>query len=425
MPPKPNPKDFIFSSKTGETLLKQPGAIRGYDFAIENLKNCVVYLLDRSAQITVDECQGCRFYIGPVEGSIFFRDCTDCTVSVCCQQLRTKNCHHVVFNAFVTSDPTIEYSDDLQFGPYNFAYPLLDEHLSAAKLQVEDDHWSQIFDFNREEGVQHWALQNPANFKLEDYRLEEFGGPVNPVPRHQKYGGTITGPIPMGSQQQLGMEDPSGMFAGDIDMSQSAAQGLFLQGQGSDYPPSDPFQDYSQTAAKTDLRSTDPFEQSHTSSSLFAEAPSKQQADPFGESQDPFAAGTGMPVYQPMDAMQEEEDEEIDDDVRQRLAARERVYQAQMQALYEKEEQERAEKADRRQQAAEELRRWKEERGRQIEQRKAYNKQQEESFTQARKGFREGAQWKKVSSMIDYKESSDRADLSRMRQVLLAKKNEA
>jgi hypothetical protein len=425
MKSKPNPKDFIFSSKSGETLLKPPGAIRGYDFAIENLQQCVIYLLDRSAQITVDECQGCRFYIGPVEGSIFFRDCIDCTVSVCCQQLRTKNCHRVVFNAMVTSDPTIEYSDELQFGPYNFAYPKLDEHLAQAKLQVEDDHWSQIFDFNREEGSQHWSLQNPANFKAEEYSLEGFDAPVNPVPRHQKYRGTLTGPIPMGSQQQLGVEDDTGMYIAEIDVSQPPGTGLQLDIQAAYHPSAASedifgFEPVSGPTAKPDLRATDPFAPPHDHISGFS------QAVPAAESNDPFGSRLEPGLYRPVEIEPLDEEEEMDAGVRERLAARERDYQEQMRALYEKDEREKDEKSERRRAAAEELLRWRAERTRQIEQRKLYNRQQEDSFLQARKGFQAGgAQWKKVSSMIDYKESSDRADLGRMRQVLLAKKNEA
>ena len=423
MKTKPNRKDFIFSHKSGETLLKSPGQIRGYDFAIENLKNCIVYLLDRSAQITVDECENCKFYVGPVEGSIFFRDCADCSVSVCCQQLRTKNCHRVVFNAMVTSDPTIEYSDQLQFGPFNFAYPNLDQQLSEAQLAIEDNHWSQIFDFNKEENVQHWSLQDPQNFKQEKYEIEELGPAVNPVPFHKRYGGVLTGPIPLGSQQPMEAEDDSGMISLGIETSQAAAQGLLLK--PGDH---DPFMDYTGPA-----KSTDPFAQSRsadvfgTNSDPFAAQPAGALADPFGDPQ-AFPGARENDQYQAFQEVrsppQEEEDEELTDDIRARLKARELDVQAQMKALYDREESERTEKAERRRQAADELRRWKEERAKQTDQRKQLNRQQEDSFIQARKGFKAGAQWKKVSSMIDYKENSDSKDMSRMRQVLLAKKNE-
>lgn len=406
---KPNPKDFIFSRKSGETLIKKPGEIRGYDFAIENLTNCAVYLLDRTAQITVDECTKCEFFVGPVEGSIFFRDCSDCKVSVSCQQLRTKNCHRIIFNAMVTSDPTIEDSDQLIFGPYNFAYPLFEQHISEAKLNFEDDHWSQIFDFNREEGVQHWAVQDPSQYKRESYPLEGFAEPSNPVPVHQRYGGVLTGPIPLGAQLAMGTADEGGMVPMPIDT--TSAQGLMLKG--------DLFDDYPQ---QRDIRSTDPFAHSQSQDVFESSASGALATDPFASgamAPDPFASGDR---YQQMEEPEEEED--IDEDARARMRARELEVQEQMRALYEKDEAERSEKQARRSQAAEELRRWREERAKQTDQRKLYNRQQEEAFVEARKSFREGTQWKKVSSMIDFKESSERKELGRMRQVLLAKKNE-
>jgi hypothetical protein len=48
---KLNKKDFIFSGKTGEKLVKEHGKINGIDFVIRNLKDCEVYLCDRTAQV--------------------------------------------------------------------------------------------------------------------------------------------------------------------------------------------------------------------------------------------------------------------------------------------------------------------------------------------------------------------------------------
>jgi len=49
MKKKLNKKDFIFDSKSNETLIKNPGQINGIDFVISNLNNCEVYLMDRIA----------------------------------------------------------------------------------------------------------------------------------------------------------------------------------------------------------------------------------------------------------------------------------------------------------------------------------------------------------------------------------------
>ena len=39
----------------------------------------------------VDNCKNTTFVIGPVKGSIFVRDCTDCKVSVACSQFRCRD----------------------------------------------------------------------------------------------------------------------------------------------------------------------------------------------------------------------------------------------------------------------------------------------------------------------------------------------
>ena len=95
-----NRADYKFMSKTGETLVKVPGNIDGKAFVIGMLEDCKVYLFDHSAQVsemlllsseielfyqvTVDKCKNCTFVIGPIKGSIFLRDCENCTVHVAC-----------------------------------------------------------------------------------------------------------------------------------------------------------------------------------------------------------------------------------------------------------------------------------------------------------------------------------------------------
>ena len=114
----------MFKDKEGEVLTKNPGAIDGIQFAIKDLKDCEVYLMDHMAQITIDRCTGCKFYIGPVKASIFVRDCSDCTVTVACQQFRCRDLNNSKIYLFCQNDPVIESSTNLSFGPYNFGYPL-------------------------------------------------------------------------------------------------------------------------------------------------------------------------------------------------------------------------------------------------------------------------------------------------------------
>ena len=118
-----NRKDYIFEKKNDETLIKLPGQIDGKAFSIRYLENCKVYLYDHSAQVTVDQCKNCTFVVGPVKGSIFLRDCSDCEVFVACQQFRSRDLVDSKVYLFAANEPVIESSSGLEFGPYNLGYP--------------------------------------------------------------------------------------------------------------------------------------------------------------------------------------------------------------------------------------------------------------------------------------------------------------
>ena len=115
-------KELIFEKSEGLTLIKHPGIIDGRQFMIRDLKDCTVYLYDHFSQITVDRCEGCKFFIGPVKASIFIRDCKNCEITVACGQFRCRDLYDSTLYLYTTSDTTIESSDNLNVGPYNFVY---------------------------------------------------------------------------------------------------------------------------------------------------------------------------------------------------------------------------------------------------------------------------------------------------------------
>ena len=84
----------------------------------------------------VDKCYNTTFFIGPIKGSIFFRDCENCKITVACSQFRCRDLNKSTVYLFAANDPIIESSSDLTFAPFNLAYPLLDEHAKAANLKT-------------------------------------------------------------------------------------------------------------------------------------------------------------------------------------------------------------------------------------------------------------------------------------------------
>jgi hypothetical protein len=48
---------------------------------------------------------------------------------------------------YVSSEPIIESSSKITFGPYNVAYPLLDKHAEECGFDTSANKWDLIFDF--------------------------------------------------------------------------------------------------------------------------------------------------------------------------------------------------------------------------------------------------------------------------------------
>ena len=91
----------MFVSQNDKVLMKKPGDINGIDFKIKELHGCTVYLFDWTTQIQLDKCTNCKFFIGPIKGSIFMRDCSDCEISVATNQFRCRDLHNTKINMFV------------------------------------------------------------------------------------------------------------------------------------------------------------------------------------------------------------------------------------------------------------------------------------------------------------------------------------
>ena len=107
------------------------------DFMIKDLENCTVMLLDHTAQVTIDRCKNTKFYVGPVKASIFFRDCSDCEITVSCSQFRCRDLMNSKLFLFTPNDPIVESSSGLTISPYNFRYPYLESQAKSADLVGE------------------------------------------------------------------------------------------------------------------------------------------------------------------------------------------------------------------------------------------------------------------------------------------------
>ncbi|KAL7746972.1 hypothetical protein RI367_007684 [Sorochytrium milnesiophthora] len=145
---KPDPKQFLWSKHTDTQLVKTPGELNGNSFAIEECENCDMVVLDHTSQVTIDVVNGSRVFIGPVDGSLFIRDCRNCTFTVLCRQFRMRDCENCTVFLYAATQPIIESSRNLRFGPWGWCtYRAVGEQCTAAKLNVAANAWDKVHDF--------------------------------------------------------------------------------------------------------------------------------------------------------------------------------------------------------------------------------------------------------------------------------------
>eukprot|EP00357_Protocruzia_adherens_P012616 CAMPEP_0115021574 /NCGR_PEP_ID=MMETSP0216-20121206/30979_1 /TAXON_ID=223996 /ORGANISM="Protocruzia adherens, Strain Boccale" /LENGTH=474 /DNA_ID=CAMNT_0002393979 /DNA_START=51 /DNA_END=1475 /DNA_ORIENTATION=+ len=464
-------KDLIFEDKTDETLIKKPGEILGNDFMILNLENCDVYLLDFTAQITIDDCVNCRFLIGPCEGSIFFRDCKNIKVTAACAQFRLRDVTDSDFCLYSTSEPSIETSTNVKFGPFNGGYPHLDEHFRSAKLETTDNKWSQIFDFNKPEEGRNWGLLNISEFQQENYKaIDGMSAPINPVGLPIQYGGSVDEPFIVGAQGQAQDGD---MMSFNIQTDQGNAQDAFQKQEdeaalnafnndqnenaqeeaGFDFAAAntndvagneavehdggfDMFGATATTTTTADVETSNPFGDNQTTDNTGNQftnfggddlgaagtTAANNMDDVFGGA----AGGDAQKLdWQPDDislATSEYDEEEIE-----RVAQRNKEHEERMQRLMQKDEDERAAREEKRAKAREALEQWKNEREEGIQKQNRKNKEEEWNTTQTMNSAKESSNpWEVITMMIDMKESNYKGevDVSRMKEAIIGKKND-
>ena len=167
---------FTFEKKTGQkgpnALIKAPGSVNGEPFDILDLDDCEAAMCGWASQVQVDRCKNSKIMVGPVESSIFVRDCTNCEFTIACRQLRTRDCTGCTFHLISCTDPIIERSTDLTFTPYNGCWYGQRKHFEDAKLDPNDNHWRLIFDFNKN-GKDNYGVPDP-HYKVVEGKPEEW-----------------------------------------------------------------------------------------------------------------------------------------------------------------------------------------------------------------------------------------------------------
>lgn len=136
------------SNKQNELIRLNSSELNGKDVAIENLKQCEIFLQGIPSSLQIKNLSGCILIVGPCSRSILIDQCQHCEFALACQQLRIHTSTECDFYAHITAQPIIEDCHNLRFAPYNVEYKLKNEYIEQSGLNWIKDYWSDVTDFN-------------------------------------------------------------------------------------------------------------------------------------------------------------------------------------------------------------------------------------------------------------------------------------
>ena len=139
---------YTIRGKSNTTLIKNPGSVNGQPFDIIDCKNCSISILDNCDQVQIDNVMDSKIFIGASRGSVFIRNCSNCIFTIACKQLRTRDCRDCSLNLYSMTQPVIETSSGIKFGPLDVKDADHEKAITAAGLDLSVSQWSKVYDFN-------------------------------------------------------------------------------------------------------------------------------------------------------------------------------------------------------------------------------------------------------------------------------------
>ncbi|XP_051852935.1 tubulin-specific chaperone C [Antechinus flavipes] len=142
------PSGSGFSNLESQTLQMQAEELHQRDILLTGLTDCTIRLYGNPNTLRLTKARGCTVLCGPVSTSVFLDDCIGCVLAVACQQLRTHSTRDTRIFLQVTSRAIVEDCSGVQFAPYSWSYPGIDQDFEGSGLDRSKNNWRDVDDFN-------------------------------------------------------------------------------------------------------------------------------------------------------------------------------------------------------------------------------------------------------------------------------------
>lgn len=128
-------------------------------FNIDNCHGCVYFIFDITANLYIDDSTDCFVFCAPCESSVFIRNCKNMRFVGATKQFRVRDCFDSEFALYCNSQPVVESSARLVFSNFSaVGYKELLGQFRTTKMDVWNNHWSEIHDFTKKAGEVHFTF---------------------------------------------------------------------------------------------------------------------------------------------------------------------------------------------------------------------------------------------------------------------------
>ncbi|XP_058162737.1 tubulin-specific chaperone C [Dasypus novemcinctus] len=137
-----------FSNLESQVLEKRAEELHQRDVLLTELSNCTVKLYGNPNTLRLTKARNCTVLCGPVSTSVFLENCSDCMLTVACQQLRIHSTRNTRIFLQVISRAIVEDCHGIQLAPYTWSYPGIDKDFEDSGLDRSKNNWNDVDDFN-------------------------------------------------------------------------------------------------------------------------------------------------------------------------------------------------------------------------------------------------------------------------------------
>lgn len=129
---------FLITQLSGERLCKTAGDIAAHDYAITDVSDCTIYLMDVIGALYIKRAKNCRIVCGPTRGSVHIDDVHRSSISLAARQVRVHKSTECKLHIFCASDPIIEHCSGIGIGAYALDYDGVNAHMKVSSRRTPE-----------------------------------------------------------------------------------------------------------------------------------------------------------------------------------------------------------------------------------------------------------------------------------------------